>query len=109
MAPCGSSSRCTPRASSPSTRLSGWPPITRNGRLSSPMYAADQQTLEFTDSGDGPCLMLIVHHDDAGREFANDRNSPVGKLDTAWDEAVQKGWNVVSMKDDSKTIFAFPQ
>jgi phosphoserine phosphatase len=69
----------------------------------------DQQMLEYTDSGDGPRLMLIVHHDDAEREFAYDRNSSVGKLDTAWDEAVQKGWNVVSMMDDWKTIFAFPQ
>lgn len=69
----------------------------------------DQQMLEYTDSGDGPRLMLIVHHDDAEREFAYDRDSSVGKLDTAWDEAVQKGWNVVSMKDDWKTIFAFPQ
>ncbi len=53
--------------------------------------------------------MLIVHHDDAEREFAYDRNLSVGKLDTAWDEAVHKGWNVVSMKDGWKAIFACPR
>jgi hypothetical protein len=51
--------------------------------------------------------MLLVHHDDAAREFAYDRTSAVGKLDTAWDEAAKKGWIVVSMKDDWGRIFPF--
>lgn len=67
----------------------------------------DQQMLEYTTSGDGPSLALIVHHDDAEREVAYDRDSKIGKLDTAWDEALEKGWIVVSMKDDWKTIFPF--
>jgi hypothetical protein len=67
----------------------------------------DQQMLEYTDQGDGPRLMLIVHHDDADREVAYDRDSSIGTLNTAWDEALQKGWNVVSMKNDWGTIFAF--
>ena len=67
----------------------------------------DQQMLEYTTSGDGPSLRLIVHHDDAEREVAYDRDSKIGKLDTAWDEAVAKGWNVVSMKDDWNRIFPF--
>jgi hypothetical protein len=67
----------------------------------------DQQMLEYTDSGDGPRLMLLVHHDDAAREFACDRPSSVGKLDAAWDEAVERGWTVVSMKDDWGRIFPF--
>ena len=67
----------------------------------------DQQMLEYTDSGDGPRLILIVHHDDAEREFAYDRKSSVGKFDTVRDEAMKRGWNVVSMKDDWKTIFAY--
>jgi phosphoserine phosphatase len=69
----------------------------------------DQQMLEYTDSGDGPRLMLLVHHDDAEREYAYDRDSKIGKLDTAWDEAVAKGWNVVSMKDDWNRIFPFAE
>ncbi|HEU5434360.1 MAG TPA: HAD family hydrolase [Thermomicrobiales bacterium] len=67
----------------------------------------DQQMLEYTDSGGGPRLMLLVHHDDAAREFAYDRTSAVGKLDAAWDEAVKKGWTVVSMKDDWARTFPF--
>jgi len=69
----------------------------------------DQQMLEYTDSGDGPRLMLLVHHDDAEREYAYDRDSKIGKLDTAWDEAVAKGWTVVSMKDDWAQIFPFAE
>jgi phosphoglycolate phosphatase-like HAD superfamily hydrolase len=67
----------------------------------------DQQMLEWTAAGSGPRFMLLVHHTDAQREYAYDRNSPVGKLDKALDEANTKGWTVVSMKDDGKKIFAF--
>ncbi|MGH2615118.1 MAG: HAD family hydrolase [Thermomicrobiales bacterium] len=67
----------------------------------------DQPMLEYTDTGDGPRLMLIVHHDDGAREVAYDRPSAIGQLDAAWDEAVEKGWNVVSMKDDWNRIFPF--
>ena len=49
--------------------------------------------------------MLIVHHDDADREFAYDRKSAMGRLDKALDEATGKHWTVVSMKNDWKTIF----
>jgi phosphoglycolate phosphatase-like HAD superfamily hydrolase len=65
----------------------------------------DQQMLEWTAAGSGARFALIVHHDDAEREWAYDRKSDVGKLDKAWDEAVAKGWTVVSMKDDWATIF----
>lgn len=67
----------------------------------------DQQMLEWTAAGPGPHFMLLVHHTDAVREYAYDRNSPVGRLDTALDEANAKGWTVVSMKDDWNKIFAF--
>jgi hypothetical protein len=67
----------------------------------------DQQMLEWTAAGPGPRLMLLVHHTDAQREYAYDRNSSVGRLDKALDEANAKGWTVVSMKDDWKKIFAF--
>jgi hypothetical protein len=49
--------------------------------------------------------MLLVHHDDAAREYAYDRQSHFGRLDKAWEEAIAKHWTVVSMKDDWKTIF----
>jgi phosphoglycolate phosphatase-like HAD superfamily hydrolase len=65
----------------------------------------DQQMLEWTAAGPGARLMLLVHHDDAARETAYDRQSPIGKLDKALDEATAKHWVVVSMKDDWKTIF----
>jgi phosphoglycolate phosphatase-like HAD superfamily hydrolase len=65
----------------------------------------DQAMLEYTDSGDGPRLLLIVHHDDAEREVAYDRDSSIGTLDTALTAAAAQGWNVVSMKDDWNRIF----
>jgi phosphoglycolate phosphatase-like HAD superfamily hydrolase len=67
----------------------------------------DLQMLEWTAAGPGPHLMLLVHHTDSVREYAYDRQSSVGKLDKALDEASAKGWTVVSMKDDWKQIFAF--
>jgi phosphoserine phosphatase len=65
----------------------------------------DLQMLQWTAAGPGARLMLLVHHDDAVREYAYDRQSHFGRLDKAWDEAVAKHWTVVSMKDDWKTIF----
>lgn len=65
----------------------------------------DLQMLQWTTAGPGPRFALIVHHDDADREWAYDRNSHIGKLDKAWDEAVAKGWTVVSMKNDWQTIY----
>jgi phosphoglycolate phosphatase-like HAD superfamily hydrolase len=67
----------------------------------------DLQMLQWTTAGSGPRFALIVHHDDAQREFAYDRKSHIGTLDKAWDEAKAKGWTVVSMKNDWKKIFAF--
>lgn len=65
----------------------------------------DQQMLEWTTAGGGARFALLVHHDDAVREWAYDRKSPIGTLDKAWDEAIAKGWTIVSMKDDWKVIF----
>ena len=69
----------------------------------------DLQMLQWTTAGDGPRLGLIVHHTDAEREWAYDRKSAVGRLDKALDEAKSRGWTVVSMKDDWKTIYPPPQ
>jgi len=65
----------------------------------------DQQMLQWTMAGDGPRFALIVHHTDAEREYAYDRKSSIGKLDKALDEAQARGWTVVSMKEDWKTIY----
>ncbi|MFZ5876593.1 MAG: HAD family hydrolase [Nitrospirota bacterium] len=65
----------------------------------------DLQMLQWTMAGSGPSFALIVHHTDAEREWAYDRQSHIGKLDKALDEAKAKGWTVVDMKKDWKTIF----
>ena len=65
----------------------------------------DLQMLQWTTAGAGPRFGLIVHHTDGEREVAYDRGSRVGKLDKALDEAGTRGWTVVSMKDDWKSIF----
>jgi len=65
----------------------------------------DQQMLEWTAAGSGPRLALLVHHTDAAREYAYDRQSSMGRLDKALNEAHVKGWIVVDMKNDWKTIF----
>jgi hypothetical protein len=65
----------------------------------------DFEMLEWTTSGGGPRFGLIVHHTDADREWAYDRSSHVGRLDKGLNEAASKGWTVVSMKDDWKTIY----
>jgi phosphoserine phosphatase len=65
----------------------------------------DFQMLEWTTSGPGKRFGLIVHHDDADREYAYDRESHVGMLAKGLDEAPKRGWTVVSMKSDWATIF----
>ena len=65
----------------------------------------DLQMLQWTTAGSGARFGMIVHHDDAEREWAYDRESHIGKLDKAWDEAKAKGWTVVSMKDDWSKMF----
>jgi len=69
----------------------------------------DLQMLQVTTAGEGRRLALIVHHDDAQREFAYDRGSHVGKLDKALDAAPANHWLVVSMQKDWKRIFGFQQ
>jgi len=67
----------------------------------------DTEMLEWTTIGHVPSLGLLVHHTDAGRETAYDRESHVGRLDTALDEAPSRGWIVVDMKADWKRVFPF--
>jgi hypothetical protein len=65
----------------------------------------DLQMLQWTAAGSGPRFCAYVHHTDAEREFAYDRQSHIGRLDKGLGEAAAKGWTVVSMKDDWKAIF----
>lgn len=65
----------------------------------------DLQMLQWTDAGAGPRFCLYIHHTDAEREWAYDRKSSIGRLDKGLDEAQSKGWTVVDMKQDWKTIF----
>jgi phosphoglycolate phosphatase-like HAD superfamily hydrolase len=67
----------------------------------------DKEMLEWTAACKPLCFMGLVHHTDGEREYAYDRKSDVGKLDKALDEALDKGWTVVDMKKDWKTIFPF--
>jgi len=64
----------------------------------------DLQMLQYTGAGSGARFCLYVHHDDAAREYAYDRTDHLAKLDKGLDEAAAKGWTVVSMKDDWKTV-----
>jgi phosphoserine phosphatase len=69
----------------------------------------DQQMLQWTAAGAGRRFLGLVHHTDAEREWAYDRQSHVGKLDKALDEATAKGWTIVDMKRDWKRIYPFGQ
>jgi len=65
----------------------------------------DLQMLQWTAAGEGLRFMGLLHHTDAEREWAYDRESPVGRLDEALDEAVERGWTVVDMRRDWKAIY----
>ncbi len=67
----------------------------------------DLQMLQWTAAGSGSRFCLYVHHTDADREWAYDRQSSIGRLDKGLDEAQAKGWTVVDMKTDWKRIYPF--
>jgi hypothetical protein len=67
----------------------------------------DLQMLQWTTLSGGVRFGLIVHHTDAEREYAYDRDTHFGKLDKALDAATQNRWTVVDMKKDWKRVFAF--
>jgi hypothetical protein len=67
----------------------------------------DFEMLEWTMSGPGPRFGLIVHHTDAEREYAYDREAHFGRLAKALDEAPRRGWTVADMKKDWKTVYGF--
>jgi phosphoserine phosphatase len=65
----------------------------------------DLQMLQWTDAGDGARFCLYVHHTDDVREWSYDKDSHIGGLDKGLDEAEAKGWTIVDMKKDWKTIY----
>jgi len=65
----------------------------------------DLQMLQWTAAGDGARFCLYVHHTDAEREYAYDRDSSIGRLDKGLDEAQAKGWTVVDMKNDWNVVY----
>ena len=65
----------------------------------------DFEMLEWTTAGPGRSFGLIVHHDDAQRENAYDRDSHFGRLARGLDEASARGWTVVSVKNDWKVVY----
>ena len=67
----------------------------------------DLEMLQWTTMGGGVRFGLIVHHTDAEREYAYDRQSHFGKLDKALDAAALNNWTVVDMKRDWKRVFSF--
>ena len=68
----------------------------------------DLQMLQWTAAGSRARFCAYIHHTDAEREWAYDRKSDIGTLDKGLDEANAKGWTIVSMKEDWKTIFPSP-
>ena len=65
----------------------------------------DLQMLQWSCAGSGERLCLFVHHTDAEREWAYDRDSSIGRLDKGLDEAKRLGWTVVDMEHDWNSIY----
>jgi phosphoglycolate phosphatase-like HAD superfamily hydrolase len=65
----------------------------------------DLQMLQWTCAGAPPRFCLYVRHTDGEREWAYDRDSSIGRLDQGLDEAAARGWTVVDMKRDWKSIY----
>lgn len=65
----------------------------------------DYQMLEYVTAAKGPSLGVLIHHTDADREYAYDRDSPIGRLAKGLDEANDRGWVLVDMKNDWSQVF----
>ncbi|WP_376776740.1 HAD family hydrolase [Rhizobium laguerreae] len=66
----------------------------------------DLEMLQWTTMAGGPArLGVLIHHTDAEREYAYDRDTEFGRLDKALDAAAIAGWTVVDMKADWKQVF----
>jgi len=69
----------------------------------------DLQMLQWTMAGSGTRLAGLVHHTDSKREWAYDRESDVGRLDKALDEAKRGNWTVVDMANEWSRVYPFEQ
>jgi hypothetical protein len=83
--------------------------IMRHGQR--PIFAGgnsdgDFQMLEWTTAGDGPRFGMLIHHTDAEREFAYDREGHIGVLNQGLDEAEARGWLVVDMAEDWEQVWS---
>ena len=67
----------------------------------------DLQMMEWTRAGSGASLTMIVHHDDANREFAYDRESASGRAVRVLDEADERGLEIISMRRDWRRVYPF--
>ncbi|WP_298534145.1 HAD family hydrolase [uncultured Algibacter sp.] len=67
----------------------------------------DLPMLQYAASNNYKSFMLYVHHTDAEREWAYDRESHIGKLDKGLDQALKDGWTVIDIKNDWKIIYPF--
>ncbi|WP_058554529.1 HAD family phosphatase [Thiohalocapsa sp. ML1] len=85
-----------------------WRHIGRRPLLAFGNSDGDYQMLEWTTAGDGLRLGVLLHHDDAEREYAYDRDSHMGRLDRGLDDAAGKGWLLVSMQQDWQQVFSEP-
>jgi phosphoglycolate phosphatase-like HAD superfamily hydrolase len=70
--------------------------------------SGDKEMLEWTQTSKGATLMMLVHHDDAEREYSYGQNSRIGVFPEAlMKQAENSGWIVISIKKDWKRIFSF--
>ncbi|MEQ8713394.1 MAG: HAD family hydrolase [Cyclobacteriaceae bacterium] len=81
--------------------------IGRRPVLASGNSDGDLQMIQYATGGNGLRLGLYLHHTDAEREFAYDRESHIGRLDKGLDEAAANGWTVIDMAKDWKVVFPF--
>ena len=65
----------------------------------------DLPMIQYATSGPGPGMGVYIHHDDAEREWAYDRESSVGRLDVGLGMAAERGWTVVSMQQAWSQVF----
>ena len=86
-------------------RYIGRRPIFAAGNSDGDLQMLQYTTIPRSDADTTPRFGLIIRHTDAEREWAYDRNSHIGQLDKALDQAKERGWTVVDMKNDWKTIY----
>jgi hypothetical protein len=66
----------------------------------------DFAMLEWVTSGPGARFGLLVHHDDATREFAYDRDAGLARLARGLDEGPDRGWTIAHIKTDWEIVFS---